>query len=85
MTARWIGVLVVFVLSLVSMECRSQVREVIRDLASSDAQRPLRVAIWFPEGQCAAGTSVLCLDESAVTRKVIVVSHGSMVATTTPL
>jgi predicted dienelactone hydrolase/hypothetical membrane protein len=78
MLTRWIYLLAVSVLSLLSMVCNGQVRDVVMDLGAPDAARPIRVAIWYPEGVCSPETSGLCLDESAVTHKVIVVSHGSM-------
>lgn len=78
MLTRWLYLLAVSVLSLLSMVCNGQVRDVVMDLGAPDAARPIRVAIWYPEGVCSPETSGLCLDESAVTHKVIVVSHGSM-------
>ncbi|TWI48977.1 putative dienelactone hydrolase [Pseudomonas duriflava] len=74
----WLYLLAVFVLPLLSMVCSGQVREVRRDLDVINTGRPLHVAIWYPEGVCSSGTKALCLDESAVTHKVVVISHGSM-------
>jgi len=78
MVRRWLSLLAVFMLPLLSMVCSGQVREVQRDLDALNAERPMHVAIWYPEGVCTAGAQELCLDKSAITHKVIVVSHGSM-------
>lgn len=78
MVRQWLYLLVFFVLSLLSTVCSGQVQEVAINLDTLNAERPMRVTIWYPEGECAAGTPKRCLEESAVTHKVIIVSHGSM-------
>ncbi len=57
MLTRWLYLLAVSVLSLLSMVCNGQVRDVVMDLGAPDAARPIRVAIWYPEGVCSPETS----------------------------
>lgn len=78
MATRWMCMTAALLLGLLSMACVGQVREVTRDLGPADAARPMRVTLWYSEGPCLADTLKLCLAPSAVTHKVIVVSHGSM-------
>ncbi len=48
------------------------------DLGTLATGRPGRVNIWYPEGACSDAAARLCLADSGVTNKVVVLSHGSM-------
>lgn len=50
----------------------------VLDLGTLDTGRPAKVTLWYPRGDCHDAATRFCLADSAVTRKVVVMSHGSM-------
>ena len=50
----------------------------VLDLGTLETGRPAKVTLWYPRGECPEGTTRFCLAAAAVTRKVVVMSHGSM-------
>jgi predicted dienelactone hydrolase len=48
------------------------------DMGRLDTGRPAKLVIWYPQGACAETRTRFCLSNTAVTSKVVVLSHGSM-------
>ncbi len=50
----------------------------VLDLDTLATGRPAKINLWYPQGDCPAGSAMPCLADDAITDRVLVFSHGTM-------
>ncbi len=74
----WIALAGMLAVALTASAAEFRTRTDVLDLGKLETGRPAKVNLWYPQGTCAESAARFCLADSAVTNKVVVLSHGSM-------